>query len=398
MAKSGAEPVEVRIALEDGDEVFWAIPLGDDRYQVDNFVACARHIAPGDVVRCAHKKGEKLPAVVEVVERGPFCAVGLVFEESFVGSDLAHVVEAGLGMEVAPKDAPPRKPDAKKAGRALENFFKTKVGGVVVALHALGCEPHFLGDTMMGLSVPRTAFDDVIRLLEGSPPFVGWEVMCDPDAPTPFAGPFDPPEEEEEPEDEEEASEGTGAFAPFGDFDATETDLALLMSARDSDREGNLERRMEHFTEQAPALVMRKLGFVPNVMKHGFTCVGIPGGGGSSDLAFSIGFFYTYGYPELMLVGREVPAMHRVVESIGQAIKKGGAAVVHPPDRKKLTENAGRLVELIKETLDAQGLRATGVSRPTPDFLEEYAYSYGWYFYRHFLDDATVPLLMARLV
>ncbi|HZU95876.1 MAG TPA: DUF4262 domain-containing protein [Planctomycetota bacterium] len=396
MAKASAEPVEVRVELEDGDEVFWAIPLGDDRYRVDNFLACAAHIAPGDVVRCERKKGEKVPVVAEVVERGPFCAVGLVFDEDFVGEDLAGVVEAGLGMEVAPRGAAPRTPDAKSVESALKAFFKTKVGGIVAAFHALGCEPHFLAPTMMGLSVPRDSFDEVARILEAAPMSVGWDVLSGPDAPTPFAGPFDPEEEEEELEDEP-PEPGTGVFAPFADFDMTVEELSLLQRERDTDRAGNLERRMDHFVDQRPDLAMRKLGFVPNIMKNGFTCVGVPGEGESSDLAFSVGFFYSYGHPELMLVGASVVAMQKVIEAIGQEIKRGGEQVVGPRDKKKLTENATRLVETLQKTLASQKLEAKKIAMPDEAFLEEYAYGYGWYFYRHFLDDANVPLLMARL-
>ncbi len=188
-----AEPVQVRIPLREGDEVIWAEPLDDDTYRVDNFVATAAHIALGDVVRCKPAKSG-LPEVVAVVERGPFSALGLTFDAKLAGEDLKAVVDAGLGLEVAPTDAPPPEPpEPEKVDAVLRAFFETRVGELVRALTELGCEPHFFTATTMGLSVPHEALDEVKEMLDDQG--VDSELLSGPDEPAPYEGPFDPPEE-----------------------------------------------------------------------------------------------------------------------------------------------------------------------------------------------------------
>ena len=50
-------------------ESFWAKPLGDDRYELQNVPFCAYGLNFGDVVRAVAASPERKPEVVEVLER-----------------------------------------------------------------------------------------------------------------------------------------------------------------------------------------------------------------------------------------------------------------------------------------------------------------------------------------
>jgi hypothetical protein len=143
------------VPLKSGDERIHVIPLEEDLYQVNNFVALGEHIAPLDIVRCGQSL-EGCLQVIEVVRRGPLFALGLTFEGK----------------------------------------YSPKVDDILNDLQDLGCrfEPLVRGN--FGVGVPRDRWSEVLQYLETTPAFVGWKIVSGPDSPTPFGGPFDPMEEE----------------------------------------------------------------------------------------------------------------------------------------------------------------------------------------------------------
>ncbi len=139
---------EVRVPMSEPYWI-WVEPEGD-QWRVSSFPTFAQHVAPGDLVRC---EGDTL---AEVVERGPFYAVGVIFE----------------GTPVSEKTQ------------------------VLADLRALGCQLEHLVSESYGVSLPRQEWERVMTRLNETSESVGFEAMCGPDSPVPFSGPFEPDEED----------------------------------------------------------------------------------------------------------------------------------------------------------------------------------------------------------
>jgi hypothetical protein len=192
----------------------------------------------------------------------------------------------------------------------------------------------------------------------------------------------------------------SGPFGPFKDFKADKVELASWATL---DRAENLARRLAHFTKQNPSAVQRSLGFVPLIAQNRFTCVGVPGERGKRDLVCSVGLFYSFGYPDLMLRGDDdqatVERLQPVIEAVGRRIAAaedtGPVDLDRPDARAILNRRAPRLAAIVQEELRAAGLKTDRVRSPDRAFLDDYAYGYGFYFYCHFLKPMSVPLLMA---
>lgn len=152
---STAPPTRIAVPLGDFDELLWADPVADDRYRVRQIVSLATGLAPDDLVRCLPGREGQLE-VVEVVERGGFCSIGLLFAE-----------------------------------RALDHDCV----GVLFRLGELGCTTEQVARHAWGVAVPRGAWSEVQAFLDGCPTELAYAVLCPPDAPTPFPGPFAPPDE-----------------------------------------------------------------------------------------------------------------------------------------------------------------------------------------------------------
>jgi hypothetical protein len=148
----GDKLTKIRVQLREQGESFWAEALGNNLYRVENFLILPQHIAPQDVVRCSAPENG-LPEVLEVVERGPWYAVGVIFDKD-ASDDLIYKV--------------------------------------ISDLHAQGCVWQQLVKRSYGITVPKAKFRDILRILEATPRAVGWEIVCGPDAPTPCSA-FDPP-------------------------------------------------------------------------------------------------------------------------------------------------------------------------------------------------------------
>lgn len=202
------------------------------------------------------------------------------------------------------------------------------------------------------------------------------------------------------------------SFSPFDDFKASPAELERFAALLASDPDANLQRRFEFFLDQDAEAATQKLGFVPLIEKNGFTCIHVPGappkspgGRAGKDLVFSIGYWYSFGFPELMLLGgRGVGAeqLQPVLQQLGVELERVAADEPDdrppPADRRAwLTERVQRFAPVAADVIRASGLPIHSLESPEPTFLEVHAYGYGWYFYRHFMDTVDVPLVLARV-
>jgi hypothetical protein len=178
-------------------------------------------------------------------------------------------------------------------------------------------------------------------------------------------------------------------FFAGDEFVATPAERAELAEVLRRDPRENLTRRHAFFRRQDPPNTRRWFGFVPLIIEHGFTCVAVPGEPGERDLVYSVGFFYTFGHPELMLVADgdrvRVEHLHAVILAVGALL---AADVAAGPDA---------VSRLAVEALEAAGLSVTPPAPPDAAFLAAHAYGYGLNFYAHFADSTRVDLLAARV-
>jgi hypothetical protein len=84
----------VRIIAYDEDgqgESFWAKPLGNMLYEVQNIVMFAPGLHPEDIVRCVESK-DSLPEVVEVVRRSQVRTISVIFSEQATTDQIVDVL------------------------------------------------------------------------------------------------------------------------------------------------------------------------------------------------------------------------------------------------------------------------------------------------------------------
>lgn len=62
---------------------------------------------------------------------------------------------------------------------------------------------------------------------------------------------------------------------------------------------------------------------IENVQRHGWQVVGVTAEDGSTGWAFSVGLYYTFGHPEVVLFGRTTEAMHAALDTVGRDVKAG---------------------------------------------------------------------------
>lgn len=190
------------------------------------------------------------------------------------------------------------------------------------------------------------------------------------------------------------------AFEPFEDFDADADAMGRFRQLLLSDPAENLSQRFKFFAQQNPALAVQHLGFVPKIIKQGYACAYVP----EDAMVFSIGFWYTYRYPELMLLPAAPSAtperMELVLSSIAEKLASGPPVDASGWQRNPqafLQARAREIGALFSEALSRQQLRAEALVNASEDFLNEHPYGFGWYFYRHFADDFRAPLLCAHV-
>jgi hypothetical protein len=191
------------------------------------------------------------------------------------------------------------------------------------------------------------------------------------------------------------------SFEPFDDFEASPAELARFAALLDEDPEKNLGERFEFFKRQDEHATEESLGFVPLIIENGFTCVGVPGEDEDKDLAFSVGFFYSFGFPEVMLLadapGLGIEDLQPILMGAARSLIEEEEDEDELEDEALLQARAERLAEYVFDAIAERGLSTDAVASPDAAFLERYAYGYGWYFYRHFADTTQVPLLLARV-
>ena len=74
----------------EGAEGFWARPLGNSLYEIQNIVMFVPGLHPLDVVRCNEEHGMR-PEVVEVVRFSGWKTVGIIFREDTGATEDNHI-------------------------------------------------------------------------------------------------------------------------------------------------------------------------------------------------------------------------------------------------------------------------------------------------------------------
>ncbi|MEO6458394.1 MAG: DUF4265 domain-containing protein [Chloroflexia bacterium] len=74
----------------EGGESFWARPLGNSLYEIQNIVMFAPGLHPLDIVRCKEVE-DMLPEVIEVVSASGWKSVGIIFREDTSATEDNHI-------------------------------------------------------------------------------------------------------------------------------------------------------------------------------------------------------------------------------------------------------------------------------------------------------------------
>ncbi len=170
-----------------------------------------------------------------------------------------------------------------------------------------------------------------------------------------------------------EADRRTGE--PFYDVHTSEAVSAQAAELLAGDRYENLDTRLSFFEQ----LGLENLDLAVIVLQEQWAYSYFPAEEeGGIDLAYTVGLFYRWGQPELMVHSRglEDPDVKAAVTELVERAQEGG------------TLAAG-------QTLTVAGKTVT-LEVPTEADLAARPYGYGMHFYRHFMDRTSVPLLLAR--
>jgi hypothetical protein len=133
--EDGDKPVKIRAYDEDGGgDTFWARPLGNMLYEVQNIVMYAPGLHPEDIVRC-FESDDDLPAVVEVVRRSQVRTLVVIFSEQATVDQIVDVL-----WEIAQLGAPFEKASDRVVGlgvpagsdfNAVVNVLEREKGHIV---------------------------------------------------------------------------------------------------------------------------------------------------------------------------------------------------------------------------------------------------------------------------
>ena len=180
-----------------------------------------------------------------------------------------------------------------------------------------------------------------------------------------------------------------------------EDELARLMRLRQDDPDLNIAERFQYFVSKDPILTEKQFGFVRKIVKHGFTVIGIR----ELGLAYTVGLWYSYAFPELMLVAGESGAtlerMNGVLQDTGELLweeEPVRESEWRPNPREFLEPRAREIGQLAFAAMEKHGLKTDAFHNAEQDFLKAYPYGYGWHFYQHFADENEVPILRAVLL
>lgn len=190
------------------------------------------------------------------------------------------------------------------------------------------------------------------------------------------------------------------SFEPFEDFQADEQTMAEFERLKREDRLENLSRRYLYFTEQNLRATLESLGFVPNIARNGFTNILVQ----EENLVYTVGLFYSYSYPEIMMLGRSPAATPQKMRNVLQAV--GEKLVDEQPVSPEVWQDnppaffqqrARTMSKWYFQALASEGLKCNTLTNASNEFLDRYPYGYGFYFYAHFLDDHRCPILCSEV-
>ncbi|SRR5260221_10338589 len=149
----------------------------------------------------------------------------------------------------------------------------------------------------------------------------------------------------------------------------------------EKDKQENLEKRWNFFMSEEPEWTQRKLGFTPMVIEHKWAVIFIPAEGKDPEFAFTIGLYYNFKSPEILIIGAglDQDQYKRFLNSLGHLVKSGKklqAGVDYGPDIELS-------VSLIFE-------------KANDKILKKFPYGYGGVFYTNFADTGKTPPILYK--
>ncbi len=184
------------------------------------------------------------------------------------------------------------------------------------------------------------------------------------------------------------------AFEPFQDFEIDPDTHSEWKALKKQDRRANLTHRYKYLSQQNPTKARDFLASVPQIEQAGWAVKPIP----EEDFLYTIGYWYSWGYPEVMLFPRgrlSLQDLVPVLENIPAQFT--GGPFEQAPDDDRLSERHGLLRSLVEKEAERLGLVIEQMGEPSEEMLDRFRYGYGWYFYAHFEDDISVPFLAVVL-
>lgn len=180
-------------------------------------------------------------------------------------------------------------------------------------------------------------------------------------------------------------------YRDFADFTLDPAEVLRFTALAGQDRKQNLQVRWQRFLEQDAEKANQGMGFVSQIIGQGFSTISL-GIAADQNLSYSVGFYYSFGFPELMLLspGSDGQAAARVLTHIGASLAAARLPLGSDTD---VGTRAQSMAGLLMSGLAREGLEAEELEGADGAFLRQYPYAYGWYFYAHMLDRTDVPLL-----
>ncbi|HEX5501347.1 MAG TPA: DUF4265 domain-containing protein [Thermomicrobiales bacterium] len=105
MASSAEGFVKIVANLPEDEEVdsesFWAKPLGDDLYELNNVPFRAYDLHPYDVVRAVSPRPDRIPEIIEVVRRSGHKTLRVLMEEATPADEVRRLLETLNAMKAS---------------------------------------------------------------------------------------------------------------------------------------------------------------------------------------------------------------------------------------------------------------------------------------------------------
>lgn len=146
------------------------------------------------------------------------------------------------------------------------------------------------------------------------------------------------------------------------------------------DKTENLRKRLEFFMAKDPDFSKTKLRFVPRIIDHQWVVwFFYQKKTNEPALAYSIGFFYNFNQPEVMIIGGEMKpeGYQALIDHLGNFIKSGGTFLADK-DYSELFQVDGPLK----------------FEQATKEILKEFPYGFGRAFYARFQDLEEAPPIL----